>query len=1349
VHENIKNQGKAHFVEPIFYLNVYIWCNKKHKPCFNLINFLIMKKKFLRILLILFIPWIGFSQTNKEVSAETLIQEHLSISANKSAAQSISYEISRDFVEPDTKIRRIYAQQQVNGISVKGAVLNLNYAVNGRKAIVDSFKKMNVNSSSPSIIAERALRNAMINLGDFNANSALVKKDVSNNPQQEITFEKGNIAADDFKARLIYLLDEANSNKGKLTWETQLYTKDRQNYWLVYVDATNGEIISKQDLVLHCSFGGLEYDFSEVESKLHKQHEQQTHLHSTLETENKNEALKNKSTFGSLKESMLALAVDHSFKVLALPSESPIDLDFTAENPSTQTMVSVLANGDAVASPYGWTKTTGAEIQDTRGNNVYSFYDASPGPLGGAPVGATPPTTIGVGVGSTWDYVWDLTQEPGYISPTTPNNEFPNRTAAIVSLFYMNNMMHDVFYGFGFNEENRNFQEVNSFPEEGIADRGGLGNDSVLAQAQDGGGTNNANMLTLADGTNGQMQMYLWTAAVAADIVYIDQNGYDDDYNVDGGIQYLAVQGSFPGGPQADTDLSRERVGDYVIVEGNSQFGSTPGGSEGCGLTDASGTGLPYDNQLEVEGNIAIIDRGACSFVEKVVSAQLSGAIAAIVINNVPGSGPVGMGGSDTQSYSIDIPSVMIGYADGKELKAAIIAAKANGETISGKLFLEGGTVPARDGSLDNGVIAHEYGHGISTRLSIRAAGGLGTLGGNEQGGEGWSDFWGLYTTLRTNDLTAPTAEHPNGALPSRGIGNYVTFKAPDAQGIRPRPYSIDPEINGYTYAGSVNGSGLSSPEITVPHGVGFVWCSMLYDVFQEFVDVYGFNDDIYETGLNLDLNDPAHSGGNNVFNRLIIEGLKIQPASGSFADQRDAILAADALLFPSDDCGGSLHFKIIWEGFAKRGLGFREDGDYGTNALGDETDNFGIPPACGGSAAPSIAVTHSAPYLIGSGGNIEYTIKVLVTGGTATDLVIVNQLPTGDNLTFVSATGDISPNASNELIWNVGDALSGSSIEKIVTIKTSETPFTTINSLFEMESDNTNVTASSGVGVFAGSAGDKWALNTGSSYRGNKSWFVKDPGSFSEQFLAFTLNETTVADEELVFFHRFATEAGYDGGVVEYTVGGGVWVKIAKSDFTKNGYNDVIAPGNNTQITGDAFGGSSDGYLQSIANLPAGVTAVRFHFAADVGTAGTGWWIDDLMVGNTPTYAFSDVEATSTLVVQTTSAGNTVIDNDFATSLIISSNALAVDDIEDLLASKVSLIPNPAHGKVSVVWSDNIRQPFKVEMVTLDGKRINVWNVKENTEKFDINLEQYAQGFYILKIQRNDRVTFKKLIVN
>jgi len=1099
-------------------------------------------------------------------------------------------------------------------------------------------------------------------------------------------------------------------------------------------------------LVLHCTFGGLEYDFSEAEAKVHKHHTQEKHLATAVAMDEKIAALKNKSTFGFLEKSMLAPAVDHQYSVLALPAESPIDLSAT----NTQTMVSVLSAGDAVASPYGWNKTSGSEIQDTKGNNVYSFYDASPGPLGGAPSGVAPASTIGVNGASTWDYAWDLSKEPEFNSPGTPNNPFPNRSAAIVNLFYMNNMMHDIFYGFGFNEANRNFQEVNNFVEDpSIGDRGGLANDGLLAQAQDGGGTNNANMLTLADGVNGQMQMYLWTAAIPGDIVYIDQNSYDSNYNVSGGVQYTAIQGSFPGSPEADTDLSKARVGDYIIVQGNSN-GSTPGSSEGCGASEASGTGLPYDNQLEVDGNIAVIDRGSCSFVEKVVSAELSGAIAAIVINNVPGSGPAGMGGSDSQSYVINIPSVMIGYEDGKELKAAIIAAKENSEFISGKLFLEGGTTPKRDGDFDNGVIAHEYGHGISTRLSIRADGGLGTLSGDEQGGEGWSDFWGLYTTLRQNDLAPATAAHPNGVLPTRGIGNYVTYKNPTDKGIRPKPYSTDTAVNGYTYAGSANGLGIGNPEITVPHGVGFIWCSMLYDVFQEFVDVYGFNDDIFESGLNIDLSDAAHSGGNNIFNRLVLEGLKIQPASGSFADQRDAILAADALLFPSETrCGGSKHFKMIWEGFAKRGLGFQEDGNYGSNAIGDERDSFGIPPACGGATPPALTVAYSVPYLIPAGGSLQYDITVSVSEGTATDLELVAKIPTGSNMTFEAATDDISPNASNELIWTVGDVLAGSSIVKTVTMNTDETVFTSINTLFDMESENGEGSASSGAAVFAGSAGDQWALNTAATYRGSQAWFVKDPDNLSEQMLTFTLAAVTEAAEEMVFFHRYATEQGFDGGVVEYSSNGNTWNKIDDADFTKNGYNDTVPAGNNTQITGEAFGGNSSGYIQSIANLPAGVSAVRFRFAADVGTGSTGWWIDDLMVGNVPTYAFSDAVATSTLPVQTSPEGNTITASAMATSLIVDGSTLANEAIEDVLDFQVSLIPNPAHGNVRIVWSDQLKQPYTVQMVTLNGQVLNVWKVKASAADFDIPLEAYSQGFYLLKIQRNDTVTYKKLIIN
>jgi len=77
--------------------------------------------------------------------------------------------------------------------------------------------------------------------------------------------------------------------------------------------------------------------------------------------------------------------------------------------------------------------------------------------------------------------------------------------AITTQLFYIVNRYHDEMYLLGFNEPARNFQTTN------FAGQGGVGNDRVVAQAQDCSGTNNANFTTPADGSRPTMQMYLWT----------------------------------------------------------------------------------------------------------------------------------------------------------------------------------------------------------------------------------------------------------------------------------------------------------------------------------------------------------------------------------------------------------------------------------------------------------------------------------------------------------------------------------------------------------------------------------------------------------------------------------------------------------------------------------------------------------------------------------------------------------------------------------------------------------------------------------------------------------------------
>ena len=75
----------------------------------------------------------------------------------------------------------------------------------------------------------------------------------------------------------------------------------------------------------------------------------------------------------------------------------------------------------------------------------------------------------------------------------------------MTNLFYWNNFIHDVQYQYGFDEAGR------QLPGQQLRHAAALGNDAVQAEAQDGGGTNNANFGTPPDGQRPRMQMYIWT----------------------------------------------------------------------------------------------------------------------------------------------------------------------------------------------------------------------------------------------------------------------------------------------------------------------------------------------------------------------------------------------------------------------------------------------------------------------------------------------------------------------------------------------------------------------------------------------------------------------------------------------------------------------------------------------------------------------------------------------------------------------------------------------------------------------------------------------------------------------
>ncbi len=187
-----------------------------------------------------------------------------------------------------------------------------------------------------------------------------------------------------------------------------------------------------------------------------------------------------------LRRCLTAYVTNSTFRVFTSDSPSP----FSPGNPtpltnqplqttrSLVTLTALITN----ASPNGWIDDA---VNETRGNNVDAHLDRNDNDQPDLPRPAGSPFHV-------FDPALDLN-----LAPITYGD------ASVVQLFYWCNFAHDRLYELGFTEPAGNFQ-INNFG------RGGAGNDPVLADAQDGGGFNNANMDTFGDGLSPRMQMYLF-----------------------------------------------------------------------------------------------------------------------------------------------------------------------------------------------------------------------------------------------------------------------------------------------------------------------------------------------------------------------------------------------------------------------------------------------------------------------------------------------------------------------------------------------------------------------------------------------------------------------------------------------------------------------------------------------------------------------------------------------------------------------------------------------------------------------------------------------------------------------
>ncbi len=973
-------------------------------------------------------------------------------------------------------LTHLYLQQEHKGLPVLNARMHFHFLKNGDLLQSGGQFIQNLKDKAPS---EKSALTATKALEQIIAKDLIEKEKINlSGSSTQYIIDNNTLSNNPIKLNLAYHSNE--KGELKLVWEISYDEKSQEHWWHILLDAQTGEYLVRQDLIQHC--------FPNESGHCHNEH-------NTCATVN------NTTQFSPPFKLNATATQNASYKVFPYPFENP-----------NQTQAQIVQNPWEDANgilDLGWHDDGSVSYPFLRGNNVYVTSD---------PNGTNAPGYSPNNQNFNFNYNANLSQSPQ-----------SNVDAACTNLFYWSNLMHDVWYQYGFDEQAGNFQKTNG-------NRGGEDNDFLFADAQDGSGYDNANFVCPPDGEKPRMQMYLWSPQSNHSLNVLEP------MNVAGAYHIQAA--SFgPSIPQSPNQISAR------LVKAND------------GSNDPMLACNNIQNSAQINGKIALVKRGNCNFTDKVKKVQAAGALACVVCNTEAGF--INMQGSGS---GINIPAVMVS----KEV--CDLLCSMSDQSIRIALSKSGGSQYI-DGDFDNGIIAHEYGHGISTRLTGGPSNTF-CLYNEEQMGEGISDWMALMMTMTEEDY----------AEKARSIGTYVKGQGYGGTGIRTGSYSTSFEINDFTY------DNLCDSRINVPHGVGFIWASVLWDITWSMIDRYGFDSDIYNG-----------NGGNNKAMQLVIDGLKLQNCSPGFVDARDAILLADQVNNNgSNQC-------LLWKVFAKRGLGFSADQGSSDDRC-DGTAAFDLPPSC----MPSLTIKQqSTPsHIVQNGSEIIFNFEICNnTNNNLYNVVVRDTLE--QFLKIVDHSNIPLQFNGNRFELNLNVLNAHQTYSFFVKAKVESNQATQ----FYFSENDSKIDSWDRSNAYAA---DKWTTRTGDTYSGERVWYAPNSGYKSDATLTLKNPVMVQSPKALLWFkHRYDTESGWDGGVVEIsTDNGNNWMDLS-NQFYENGYNSRIEINPASPISGrPAFTGKSGEFVTSkidLSNYFAEEVLIRFRMASDSLVAGNGWYIDNI----------------------------------------------------------------------------------------------------------------------------------------
>ncbi|MEA2338525.1 MAG: large repetitive protein, partial [Thermoanaerobaculia bacterium] len=788
------------------------------------------------------------------------------------------------------------------------------------------------------------------------------------------------------------------------------------------------------------------------------------------------------------------------------------------------------------------------------------------------------------------------------------------RQASITQLFYNINFLHDWYYDSGFNEVSRNAQ-TNNFG------RGGIGSDNIKGQSQDFQSFSNANMLTPADGGRPRMRMY----------------------NFPNLANMLDVQAPAAIVGKTNIGIAQSGIRNFDITTNIviPVFTASPA----CTITNAAA----------LAGNIGMFDFGTsgvgldgtgCSFSTRITRIHATSAVAALMVYT--SASPTAVANITGLVASHTKPIGVISFNAGAPIKTQI----AGAATVTARLL----RVADRDGSLDQQIVFHEWGHYLSNRLIGNGNG----LNANYAGGmgEGWGDINAMMLTVREADTGTASNSNWNGAY---ALATYATSGVPFNgaanqgyyYGIRRYPYSTDMTINPLTFHHIQNGiplpvspapafgqTGSNNAEV---HNTGEVWANMYWECYAAILrDTLGPTPRMDFTTAQTRMK------------QYLVASLKITPITPTMLETRDALLAA---AFATD----LIDFQEFNVAFAKRGAGLgaiSPDRFSGTNAtvtesfirggdlsfvsatLDDSNGSCDIDGIFDNNEGGKLTITLKNTgdiHLSATTGTVSTTNpNVVIAGGGAltfgpSDPYGLTTATVGVTMTGAAGIQTVDLNVSfNDPALAVAGPRNAT---PYVAANESVVPASTATDAVEAPATQWTTSGTNLVTI----PGIPWARQQQPASI-NHIWFGTDGYYGMDQYLTspvMTVNGS--GSVNIQFDHSFGFEfdggGNYDGGVVEYSVNGGPFTDMGTAGGLPN-YNGnlLVYSGNVNPLAGrPGFVQNSGGTIHTSftkAIAPGSTVQVRFRSASDSSVGSTGWTVDNIAFTGVVETPFSTVVA-------------------------------------------------------------------------------------------------------------------------